>query len=270
MPFNDEGGFVPDSFNDIMGRLREGINAQFATTFTEEDFEGSNFYKFCYALAQEVLAREIEFAEAYAKLQDYIRAQNLVLSAPKTPVDGLIAAFKAKGYAMSLRPMTADTAGKMAACVNVDTGATDYAVKKAEILELLKTYTVGGIYFEGTESGAVVLSNGQSFTFAFFPPVKYNAYLKLTISLSTNTAILKDSDAVIKEKLLKNLSELYALGRNFEPDRYFNIYRDAPYASAVKLEWKKAAEDSFSDGVYQADFKDLFEFIADRIEVVTE
>lgn len=269
MPFNDESGFTPDSFNDIMTRLREGINSKFSVNFTEEDFVGTNFYKFSYTLAQEVLAREIEFSEAYAKLQDYIRAQNINLAAPKTPVEGLIAAFKDEGYIISVRPMTLATAGKIGVCVDVDSEAEDYAEKKQSILSLLNTYTVGGIYFDGTESGNVVLSNGQSFPFAFYTPIKYEAYLKLTISLSTNSNILKDDDDAIKQILLKNLAELYALGRNFEPDRYFNIYRDAQYASSVKLEWKTTAEGTYSDAVFAADFRDLFTFSSDRIEVIT-
>ena len=78
---------------------------------------------------------------------------------------------------------------------------------------------------------------------------------------------MADSETKIKQKLLANLKELYSLGANFEPEKYFTISRDAPYASSVALEWRGISAD-FSADIYEADFKDLLLFDENRIQVV--
>ena len=150
--------------------------------------------------------------------------------------------------------------------MRVDTAAENYAAQKAQILTMLKDYTVAGLYYAGTERGEVTLSNGQVFEFGFYPPTKKEASLKLDITLSKNSTILADKEDEVKDKLLANLAQLYTLGNNFEPEKYFTISRDAPYASAVKLQWK--TDGDYSSSVYQADFKDLWLFDKERIEVV--
>ena len=267
MPYTNDNNYTPDSFADLMARLMNGVNAQFKTTFTYETFVGTGFYKFFYILAQEMLTVENEFAEVYAKLQDFIRYTNEKIAIPKTPREGLIDTFAKAGYLVSLEPQTLDNAGKLGVCVDVDPAGGDFGDKKKDILSLLKEYTVAGLYYAGDQRGQVRLSNGQDFDFAFYTPTRKEISLKLTIKLSKNTTIVADGENVIKEKLLKNLSELYRLGNNFEPEKYFTISRDAPYASAISLEWKAGA-DNFSSGVYEADFKDLLLFDAGRIQVV--
>lgn len=263
-----QGGYVPSGFNDILARLIARVNEQFGTSYTEQTFVGTNFYKCFYPLIQEVISAEADFAEAYEKLADYIRDTNSVLNVSKTPDEALISAFKEAGYVLSLEKNTLANAGTIAACVDVDGDAEDYPAKKAEILELLKENTVAGMYFKGSERGLRTLTNGQDMEFAFALPVRSNMALKLTLTLSGDTNILVDSEDEIKNKLLKNLADMYSLGRNFEPARYFTISRDCPYASAVLLEHKKDGEESWSSGVYQSDYTDLFVFDKNNIEVV--
>lgn len=267
MPYSNKKNYTPDSFSDIMMRLMEGVNAQFKTTFVYETFVGSGFYKFFYAPVQELLAAENTFAEAYAKLQDFIRTTNERIAIPKTPREGLIETFAKAGFVVSLEPQNLDNAGKLGVCVLVDASAEDFVQKKDEILKMLKEYTVAGLYYNGDQRGNVRLSNGQNFEFAFYTPLKSTVSLKLTLKLSKNTTILADKENEIKAKLLKNLAELYRLGNNFEPSKYFTISRDAPYASEVLLEYK-IGEAAFTSAVYEANFKDLFVFAPERIEVV--
>ncbi len=263
-----QGGYVPSGFNDILARLIARVNEQFGTSYTEQTFVGTNFYKCFYPLIQEVISAEADFAEAYEKLADYIRDTNSVLNVSKTPDDALISAFKEAGYVLSLEKNTLDNAGTIAACVDVDGDAEDYPAKKAEILELLKENTVAGMYFKGSERGFRTLTNGQDMEFAFALPLRSNMALKLTLTLSGDTNILVESEDEIKNKLLKNLADMYSLGRKFEPARYFTISRDCPYAAAVLLEYKKDGEESWSSGVYQSDYTDLFVFDKNNIEVV--
>lgn len=266
MPYTTDQNYIPDTFADIMNSFMQGVNARFGTSFTKETFVGTGFYKYFYEVAQNILTAENTFAEAYAKLQDYFRHTNETIAIPKTPREGLIKTFADAGYVVSLEPQTEDNAGTLGVCVLVDPSAENYAAQKSQILTMLKDYTVAGLYYAGTERGEVTLSNGQVFEFAFYTPSKKDASLKLDITLSKNSTVLADKEDEVKDKLLANLAQLYTLGNNFEPEKYFTISRDAPYASAVKLQWK--TDGAYSSAVYPADFRDLLQFSKDRIEVV--
>ena len=266
MPYSNTNDFTPDTLEDLMYQFMQGVNARFGTSYTVETFVGTGFYKYFYEVAQNILAAENTFAEIYAKLQDYFRHTNETIAIPKTPREGLIKTFKDAGYVISIEPQTQQNAGTLGVCVLVDTAGETYAAQKAQILTMLKDYTVVGLYYSGTERGDVTLSNGQVFEFGFYPPAKKEASLKLDITLSKNSTILADKEDEVKDKLLANLAQLYTLGNNFEPEKYFTISRDAPYASAVKLQWK--TDGAYSAAVYQADFKDLWLFDKERIEVV--
>ena len=267
MPYTQENNYIPDTLNDLMTRFLLGVNKQFNTSFTLETFIGTGFYKYFFVIAQQILTVENEFAEAYTKLQDYIRTTNESIAIPKTPREGLIATFAKAGYVVSLEPQTLENAGKLGVCVDVDPNGGEFADQKAEILTLLKDYTVAGLYYNGTHRGTVRLSNGQNFEFAFYTPTRQELTLKLTVKLSQNSTLVADSETKIKQKLLANLKELYSLGANFEPEKYFTISRDAPYASSVALEWRGISAD-FSADIYEADFKDLLLFDENRIQVV--
>lgn len=269
MAYTDKNGFVPDTIEQLMNDFMNDINIKFGTSYTLDTFVGSNFYKYFYVIAQQIINNEIIFAQAFQKLQDYIRSTNETIVIAKTPLDGLIKVFADAGYQISIEPMTALNAGTLGVCVDVDNTDPDYADMKTEILTMLKDYTVAGIFFSGAETGNIALTNGQSFEFGFDLPTEYPlAELELSIILSQNVNIVPDSEAQIKAKLLANLAERYSIGRDFEPDRYFDIKTDAPYASSVTLKWRKTSGDSFSALVYGADYKDVFRFDASRITVV--
>lgn len=269
MPYTNENNYVPDSFYDVITRFMQGVNEEFGTDFVYETFVGTGFYKFFYLIAQNILGAENSFAEAYAKLQDFIRYMNEKIAVPKTPREGLIESFAARNYVLSLRPQTLETAGILAACVQVDPSAEDFPAKKEEILTMLKDYTIAGLYYDGDQRGMVRISNGQEFEFAFFAPVRYEMTLRLSIQVSQNTLLLIPTEQAIKEALLENLTAQYRLGNDFEPEKYFTISRDAPYAASVLLEWK--TEDStFSSDILKANFKDLYLFDENRLEVVIE
>lgn len=267
MAFTTDNNYVPDSFDDLMTRFMEGVNNRFGTTYARDTFVGTGWYKFFYVIAQCILEVEQVFAETYAKLQDFIRTTNETIAIPKTPREGLIKTFADRGYLISIQPQTQSNAGTLGVCVDVDSSASDWATTKQTILDILKDYTVAGLYYSGAHTGTSRLSNGQDFTFAFDTPTRKNTHLRLTVTLSQNTNIVADDEQTIKEKLLSNLSELYKLGNNFEPEKYFTISRDAPYASAVKLEYSFDGS-TYESAIYTANYKDLMLFDISRIWVV--
>ncbi len=269
MPFTTENNYVPETFNDLMIRFMQGVNSQFGTNYTQESFVGTGWYKFFYPIAQNILTVENLFAQTYAKLQDYIRTTNETIAIPKTPREGLIKTFADRGFLISIEPQTLANAGVLGVCVEVDPTADDFADTKQTILDILRDYTVAGLAYHGAHTGTSRLSNGQDFSFAFDTPTRKATHLQLTVTLSQNTTIVADSEATVKEKLLANLAALYKLGNNFEPEKYFTISRDAPYASKITLAYSFSGEEgTYETEVYQADYKELLQFAAERIEVV--
>lgn len=266
MPFSKENNYTPETFDDVMTRLREGVNAKFGTSYTQTSFVGTGWYKFFYPLVQQILETENLFAQTYAKLQDYIRQSNEKIAQPKTPREGLIEVFKQNGYTASLKPQTVSNGGTLYLCVDLNPNDADFNSHAQKVWDLLKTYTVAGLYYNGTHRGTSRLSNGQDFTFAFDTPTRTPIYLKLQVQLSQNSTIVADKESVIKEKLLANLDQFYHLGNNFEPARYFTVSRDAPYAAAVALSYS-TDDETYSTAVYQAEYTDLFVFDVSRISV---
>lgn len=269
MPYNNDNNYIPETFQDIMTRFMQGVNSFFGTSFTYESFVGTGFYKYFFVIAQNILTAENTFAEAYVKLQDYIRTTNERIAIPKTPRQGLIDTFAKAGYVISIEPQTQENAGTLGVCVDTDPESGEFADKKKQILTMLKDYTIAGLYYNGEHRGNVRLSNGQDFEFAFFTPNRQEMSLKLSITLSQNSNIVADNEEEVRQKVLANLASLYRLGNDFEPAKYFTISRDGEYASAVELQWSlSGAENDYSKDILKANFKDLFLFDAARIEVV--
>jgi hypothetical protein len=79
---------------------------------------------------------------------------------------------------------------------------------------------------------------------------------------------LIDDPETVKQRLLDNILERYALGKNFEPQKYFDINDDAPWAESVLLEWSDDAGMTWFDDVYDADYDDLFTVLLEDIELV--
>ncbi len=148
-------------------------------------------------------------------------------------------------------------------------GLTDstYAAKKLAINTIIKDSIAAGIMTQGTESSTIVLTNGQSFDFKFNVPNRRTTLLRLTTVLSENNQVVIDSTDDIKATLLANIAARYALGRNFEPQRYFGLV-DAPWASSTLLEYSIDAGASYQSTVYDAAYDDLFEVTLGNISVV--
>lgn len=260
MGYTTVNGFTPDSVESIIDKFRVAINAEFATSYTTETFKGTKFYKFVYGLAQEINKNEITYAECFQKLQDYIIQTNAKINDQRTHRNGIVKYLASKNYLASLKPQTALEAGQVTVCVDVDDSDPDYATLKQQILDYLKDCVVGGIVCNGSETGTSVLTNGQSMPFAYDLPTKTDVYLKLTITLSKNTDIVAPADADIKALLLANIAERYSLGMDFEPERYFEVMADAPYASDILLEYSLDSGSTWDSVVYESLFTDFWQF----------
>lgn len=276
MSYATDTGYLPLTIPQMMGFIRDNINAQFNTTYTEETFLGTNFYKYFYALIQRLQENEIKTAEIFHRMQEYFTITNEKIQRPNTTHPGIFDYFKSKGYFVSTKPPLDADAGKAFICVDVDSGAPNYAATRLEICHIVKDCVVAGVVSQGTESENITLANGQSFAFKYNLPTRIPVFLRLTLSLSENNEFAIASPDTIKQTLLNNIHAKYSLGKNFEPQRYFSVL-DAPWAGQVLLEWTDDVTGgvldptpTWHDEIYQAAYNEVFTFALTDILVVEE
>jgi hypothetical protein len=267
MSFASETGYIPQTVDQLMSVVRENINTQFGTSYDDETFLGTNFYKYFYALIQRLQQNEVKTAEIFTRMQEYFVTTNEKIQRPNTTHPGLQSYFLDRGYLISTKePIDAD-AGKLYVAVNVDSLASDYAARKLDIATILKDCVAAGIVTQGTQVQTIALPNAQSFDFKFYLPHKIPVKLRLTITQSSNNQFTILSTAETSALLQANIAARYRLGLDFEPRRYFSII-DAPWAADVLLEWSDDGGTTWHSTVYAANFDDLFTFGPADITIV--
>lgn len=267
MGYAQDTGYIPQTIADIMSYVMGKINEQFETTYTIETFEGTNFYKYFYAIAQRMQANEVKTSEIFIKMQDYFNDTNEKILRPKTTAPGIIETFAEAGYTASVKPPVVGDAGKSYVCIDTSNSDPDYADQKLEIATILMENTVGGVVTLGDESQDIVLENGQLFTYKFSLPDTTAVRLRLTIDISRNNTFTIDDDTTIKQNLLDNIAAKYALGKDFEPETYFTII-DAPWASDILLEYSLDGGSTWDDETYESEFDELFTFSLANVTLV--
>lgn len=165
MSFAQENGYTPESFEDIISDIREGINEQFTTSYTEESFVGTGWYKYAYSIAQKVQEGEIKSSEIFQKLQEYIPLTNESIQRPSVSFPGLVDSFTSNGYVASVKPPIEADAGKVGICVDV---TDDHARGVIEITNYANLVSgtdddiqVGATIFT-FQSGAVTLGDATA------------------------------------------------------------------------------------------------------------
>lgn len=257
MSFSSESGYTPASIDTLMLSVMTNVNTQFGSTYTAETFIGTNFYKFFYALIQDLQKNEIKTSEIFLYLQDYFRTTNESISRPVVTGPGVIEALTTAGYIASVKPPADADAGKLYICVDTDETLPTYAATKLAINTLIKDSTVAGVITQGAESSTITLTNGQAFAFKFKLPNRITVKLKLTTTLSENNQSLILGPDEVKLRLIANVLSRYKLGKNFEPQKYFSVL-DAPWASNVLLQWSSDGGTTWYSTVYDAAYDDVF------------
>lgn len=269
MGFSAEQGYIAATIAQIIDDIMEGVNNQFGTTYTTETFLGTNWYKYSYALAQKIQTNEVKASEVFLKLQDYFATTNEVILDPKVTPNGIIEALAAADYVASVKPMIDADAGKASICVDVDSADPAYAATKLEICGLIKDYVSLGVVTQGTESETLTLSNGQAFDFKYKLPTRIATLLRLTITTSRNNTSVIANPETTKLKLIQNIEAEYKLGRDFEPERYFDV-TDAPWASDIVLEYSIDGGANYLTTVYEATFDHLLTILLADTELIEE
>jgi hypothetical protein len=268
MGYNNKS-YIPPTFDELLEVVTKKWNEEFGTNYDIETFKGTNAYRFAYVFIQTQIKQQAAVSEIYAKLQDYFNVVNAGINAATTTNEGIVREFRNKGYVASARDNSQAQAGTLAVAVDVDVSDEQYEDKEFEILNIIKDNSVAGLYCEGTQSGDITLSNGQVKTFKFTPAEKIKTKLQLEIKRARGSEYVSDSEDLVKEKLLLNLKNLYGLGQDFAPEKYFEIARDAPYAKSLSLKYlNPKTKDKLTSDVYTAEYTDLFTFQSSDIEVV--
>lgn len=267
MSYISESGYIPLSVPELMDIVMANVNTQFGTTYTQDTFVGTNFYKYFYAMIQRLQENEVKTSEIFLRMQEYFVITNENIQRPNTTHPGIYDYFLSKGYFVSTKPPADADAGKAYICVDVDDAADDYAVKKLEICNIVKDCVVAGVISQGTESESITLSNSQAMDFKFNLPTKIPVILRLTITLSENNQFTISTPEVTRQKLYDNIIAKYKLGKNFEPQRYFSVV-DAPWASQVLLEWSDDDGGIWHSTVYDSAYNEVFTFELADIELV--
>jgi len=272
MGFAQDSGYTPDTFETIMSFVREGVNTQFGTSYTEETFVGTNWYKYAYQIVQRIQQGEVKTSEIFQKLQQYIALTNERIQRPSVSFPGLIESFDSQDFIASVKPPAEADAGKIFICVLLDDADPDYGTgnandEKLKVATLISEYVAAGMVTMGSEVTAITLSNGQEFDFKFDLPDKTPILLRLTATKSRNQVLTVPSDEEIRQKIFENVNARYRLGWDFEPERYYGV-SDALWANDVTLEWSDDAGGTWHPEVFVAAYTDLFTFELGDISVV--
>jgi hypothetical protein len=267
MPYRNNA-YIPPTFEEILEVLIAQWNSEFGTSYDLDTFKGTNAYRFAYVFIQTQLQEHAVIGDIFAKLKDYFEDVNAVIKTPTTTNSGIIDAFADKGYSAAVRDNAISEAGHIGIAVDVDPASEDYVVRKQEILTTIKDNTVAGIYCDGDEAGELQLSNGQVKTFRFEIVEKIPTDIRITITYARGSNYARETAENVKEKLLVNLKNLYGTGQDFAPEKYFEIYRDAPYSQNIELEYRNEKTSAqWVKGVYYSQYYELFIFNSEDITV---
>lgn len=267
MSFASETGYLPIPVGQMMAIIRENINTQFNQSYTESNFVGTNWYKYFYALVQQLVVEQAKTSEIFSQLQQYFVLTNEKLSRPNTTAPGIIDYFASKGFFVSVKPPIDLDAGKVFICVDTDADADDYEQTKEELGGYVRDCVVAGVVSQGTEEVEIVLSNSQAFTFKYNLPDRIPILIKVTLTQSDNNDFAIPPPEETRQKVYDKINSIYRLGKNFEPQRYFSV-ADAPWCSEVLLEYSEDEGSSYTAAVAVNDYDEVFTFGLTDIEIV--
>lgn len=261
--YSIENGFIPRTFNQIMNELMGNININFGLNYTEENFIGTNFYKFCYSIAESIVEQDVMTQNIYEHYLNYVTNVNLKINTPVCTIDNLLEKFDAEDIEVGFMENDDTNCGTIYMSVNLDeSGNTE---NEQKIGQILSENTSAGTAFVGTKSVDIALSNGQAFTYKWELANLIPAQIKITFTLSdVETGILTEQE--VKDKFIEMVTASYRLGNNFEPQRFCNV-NIYPFASECLLEYSLDSGSTWLTDVYVSNYDDKLTFDPDDIIV---
>jgi hypothetical protein len=141
---------------------------------------------------------------------------------------------------------------------------TDTEIAELIINEMLPA----GQWMEGVITLPVVISNGQSVLAQWETPVQNDVDFKITLTVDKNSPFPVDTVDDIVDKFLANFASMNALGQDITPASYYQISRDAPWASDIATTYDLNTSGLYVDDIYYANYNDKFNATLDPVNVI--
>lgn len=248
-------GFIPDDFNTVIHKYYDAfVSMPGYESVSFSRFEASKEYETFYSSAQVDIGMQAAFSVTFEMLKAYIQSINFEISRPATVPTKIIESIKDQfGYVASVKKMTLADAGKMHIAIDYDdTG------ENVEIAKLLSEVIVGGIVTDGNITQSTPIGDGISFDYKWTKMAHKTIKFRISIKKSKNSRFDADKPGDIVAKFLSNWDEEYTAGLDIEPETYFEIGRDAPYASRVLTEYSLDDGGTWSNDSFETVFSDLY------------
>ena len=232
-------GYTADDFSTIISRYYKAFTDEYGTV-TESRFTGSREYEVFYSSAQVDMQYQAILSETFNKVALWMQDVNFKINAPSTVNSAIRKKFlDAFGFNIGIKPM-----------IEVDRGlahiAIDYTPTTAlnnQIAKLLESECIAAGIVTVGDIIVPVSVGGQSFDYKWVKAIEKAVKFKVTITVSRSATNYLESESEIRERFLANYASLYEIGFDIEPESYYEINRDAKYASDILTQF------SLDDGV---------------------
>ncbi len=218
-------------------------------------WEGSKEYEIAYANAQRDFENALVFEQTLEKVFNSIDEINQQIKRPAVLHSRVAERFLEDGYIAQIRRADLATKGIVAICVDY----TPDPEQNLFIGELIVDEMLpAGQHMEGTIIQNVVLSNGQSVAATWKDPVQNDVDWKIELTVDQNSQYPVDTVDIIVERFLANFAAQNGLGNNITPEAYYQIARDAPWASKIVSTYDLNTSGIYVPDVYTANYDDKF------------
>ena len=238
-------------------------------SFTQ--WTGSKEYEIAYATAQRMYKNAIKMQEAIDGISNFVVETNEVIKRPAVLHSRVSERFleeldpDGNPYVATIRQATEATRGIIAICVDyertVDELGNPDAKTRAEdekiALLIADEMLAAGQFLIGSVGVAITLSNGQEIYSYHGVPQKKNIEWKTTITIDRNSQHAQDTVDEITAKFLANFNSMNSLGGDITPDSYFQVDRDAPYASKITSSYSIDGG-TFTENIGLSNFDDKY------------
>ena len=220
-------------------------------------WEGSKEYEIAYVDAQRDHQNAVLMQQALQETFNAIAEINEEIKRPAVLHSRVAERFEEEGYIATIRVADDTTKGIVAICVDYDPSdtSTDNATIISELI--VNEMLPAGQWMIGSQSQAVVISNGQSVLAQWEIPTENSVEFTITLTEDKNSPYPTDTVDDIVIKFLANFEELNTLGNDITPATYYQIERDAPWASQIVTEYSLNGGSLTSD-IYYSDYTDKF------------
>lgn len=235
MEWTSESGLKIDTYDEVMRVYLKKLNEQTGKSTTFEYFKSTDEYQILSIAAQEAINQQFGTAQIFDNVINYVFNNALEIGSPSTTISNVIPSIGDEfGFESAMKPMVEAERGLLHLAIDY-TPSPELNMKIANFL--VSNNVVAGVLTKGDIVQSVSITDKQEFEMRWTAakPIDIKFKLELTVSNNRRYAIA-DKDE-IKSIFLANYQRFYSMGKDIEPELYFEIERDAPYCSDIVTSW---------------------------------